>query len=1309
MPTPLRRRLRLARRGAGYTAAVLLVLVALVLGVASQLLPLAERNPERIAQWLSQRTGRPIAFDSVQTEWTRRGPLLRLDGLRVGAPGNAIAIGEAEMLVSLYAGVLPDVPFSELRLRGLSLTLERSDDGRWRLRGLPGQRDGADPLRMLQGLGELQVIDARLALLAPALGIDAQLPRVDLRLRVDSDRVRAGVRAWMRPDRSPLDAVLDLDRSSGDGRAYLGAKQADLAAWSPLLQLAGVSAERGRGRAQVWAELRGHRIAVVTLDTVLDAVRLRGARRTDARGAAWIDHREFARLQTRARWRATAGGWRLDAPMLRIGAGNDMQTLDGLVLAGGRRYALLAERIDAGPLFALMALSDRLAPPLRNWLVAARPAAVLQAVEVVGVRGGRLQASARIGNAAFAPVGKSPGLRGLGGELRGDDNGFAFAFDPRSPVQVAWPRSLQDTLNVTLRGGVSGWREDGDRWRVATSGLRIHGEDYGAVLRGGLGFQGDGTRPRIDLVAQLDETAVSTARKFWIRDRMPPATVRWLDAALLGGRVRDGRVLIAGDLDDWPFAAPAGAAADSVADGVFSATARIEDAVVRFNPDWPAAQQVDAEVAFLGNGARASGNGVLAGVDIGSFSAEIANFSRAQLALKAEGGGDAAKLLALLRQSPLQQQHGATLASLSASGPAAATFDLQLPLHPGGKAMQLGGKVELRGARLAESRWKLAFGDVRGSAGYDRNGFSAEGLRAIHEGQPGRLSLRAGAGHVRDPRQAFEAELEAVLSAAQLLDRAPQLDWLKPRVAGRSSWTIAVAVPRSAARAASQAPSLQAGTRARAAIVSRLQLRSNLVGTTLDLPAPLRKPAAAALDTTVDTPLPLGQGEIAVAFGQRLALRARSVQGQTGVRVVLGANRVADAPPASGLIASGRTDVLDAIDWAALTQGSRDGASGSQGGGLSLRQVDVSAGRLQLLGGSFADIRVRAVPAETGTAVQLDGAGLAGSLLLPRAEGATVAGRLQRLHWRSAKPSGPEPAPAANQVAAAARGDTVDPAAIPPLNLVVDDLRFGDARLGAAKLRTHSLPGGLRIEQLQARAPQQRIDVSGDWLGRGSAARTRLQVDLASDDFGALLAGLGFGGRIAGGNGQARFDAAWPGSPVAFRLDALAGSLSLDARNGRLVQIEPGAGRVLGLLSLTELPRRLTLDFRDFFAKGFSFNRIQVDVRFGGGLARSENLVIEGPAAEIRIRGSADLRAQTYDQKIEVLPRTGNLLTVAGAIAGGPVGAAIGAAANMVLRKPLGQMAAKSYRVTGPWKEPKVDVVEREPPRSAPPQPAAAG
>ncbi|WP_164214071.1 hypothetical protein, partial [Stenotrophomonas maltophilia] len=85
---------------------------------------------------LSERAGQPVRFDQLHTAWTRRGPLLQLKGLRIGA-GQGLAIGEAEVLVSMYSGMLPGRSLTELRLRGLALDLQQGEDGRWSVRGLP--------------------------------------------------------------------------------------------------------------------------------------------------------------------------------------------------------------------------------------------------------------------------------------------------------------------------------------------------------------------------------------------------------------------------------------------------------------------------------------------------------------------------------------------------------------------------------------------------------------------------------------------------------------------------------------------------------------------------------------------------------------------------------------------------------------------------------------------------------------------------------------------------------------------------------------------------------------------------------------------------------------------------------------------------------------------------------------------------------------------------------------------------------------------------------------------------------------------
>ncbi|QQP97893.1 YhdP family protein [Lysobacter enzymogenes] len=1354
MPTPLRRRLRLARRAAFYGAAVVLVLVASLLAVASQLLPLAERHPDKVAAWLSQRAGRPVAFDRVETQWTRRGPLLRLDGLRIGEGAQAFNIGDAEMLVSLYAGVLPGQAFSELRLRGLDLTLERADDGVWKVRGLPGQEQTpqGDPLSALEGLGELQVIDGKLAVIAPSLGLDARLPKIDLRLRVDGPRVRAGARAWPSvgvagAPSAPLDVVLDFDRKRGDGRAYAGAVRADLSGWSSLLKVAGIRVESGQGRAEAWADLRGHRIAGVMVAAALDRVGLRAERTAPASAPATAASTsvptaiaaaaapvaaavtgpsaqpganaaqgvgaqapaapvvsaktpppariEFEHVETLAHYRLTDNGWRLDASKLRIGSGKNVQTLDGLAVAGGERYALRAERIDAGPLIAVAALSDALPERLRHWFETAKPRLSLSDIAVNGHRDGPMFASARVDALGFDPVGHSPGLQGLAGRFQADGDGFVFDLDDRSPMRFDWPSGFGVAHTFKLQGRVGGWRE-GAGWRVGTTALRIDG-DVSLSARGGLWWQGDGSRPWIDIAADLDPIKLPTAKGFWVRSEMSERLVNWLDTALVGGTLVDGHAVVSGDLDDWPF---------NRNNGLFHAGGKLRGATVKFQPDWPAVDSLDADIAFVGDGFSVDGGGRIAGVGVRKVQAGIERYHDGVLYVKADTSSEAGQLLNLLRQSPLHKEHADTLDNLRASGPAAVAFDMQLALREGGRTT-LNGGVELSDAKLADPRWKVAFEQVRGRAEFGRSGFRAEDLAVLHEGAPGKLSLRAGEDYVRDKGNAFEAGLDAMSGADELIARGPDnLAWLKDYLDGRSLWTVGIAIPKSAPA--------QAGKPAVAA-TTMLRLQSNLVGTALTLPPPLNKAAAAPLAASIETPLPLGSGDVRVALGNTLALRARNSNGKTGVRVVFGSNRVDDLPPANGLAVSGRVDTLEAIDWIALAHG--DGSEDD----LPLQRVDVTAQRLQLLGGVFPNTRLVVVPAARGaTAVRAEGAALEGAVMIPGNDGGAIAGKLARVHWSTSDAgaaaaggnngnNGAHAAAASAAPAAAKPGDaSMDPAKIPALTLDIADLRFGSAALGSATVRTRPTPAGMRIDQISTRGDKQFIDLSGDWTGRGAAARTHLSATVDSGDVGALMAGFGFGGQIGGGKGKARLDAGWPGAPAGMALGSLEGTLNLDVRDGRLIEIEPGAGRMLGLLSVAQLPRRLTLDFRDLFSKGFAFDRIGGSVRFGNGSARSDDLAIDGPAASIAIRGAADLRAQSYDQTIEVRPKAANVLTAVGALAAGPVGAAIGAAANAVLQKPLGSLTSRTYRVTGPWKEPKVEVVTREQTRAeAKPAPPA--
>ena len=463
---------------------------------------------------------------------------------------------------------------------------------------------------------------------------------------------------------------------------------------------------------------------------------------------------------------------------------------------------------------------------------------------------------------------------------------------------------------------------------------------------------------------------------------------------------------------------------------------------------------------------------------------------------------------------------------------------------------------------------------------------------------------------------------------------------------------------------------------------ARLRLRSNLVGTALDLPAPLRKPAAQTLATEIDIRLPLESGEVEATLGNLLSLRSRSSNGRTGLRLQLGGGP-AGAPPASGLLVGGRVERLDALDWAGI------GAGGSGSADMPLRRIELEAAHLQVLGSDVGAARLVVAPAPRGTSIQVQGAGISGALLVPTQDGATVAGRFERLHW--SLPVADRDAAPANPPATGA-----DPAAVPPLLLDVADLRIGKAAMGRARFRSTPVAGGLRMDEFTTAGGKQRLSASGSWLGRGAAARTQFKLDVASDEIGALLDGFGFGGQVAGGKGRINVEANWRGGPGEFGLTTVEARLGTDVRDGQLLEIEPGAGRVLGLLGVAQLRRRLTLDFSDFFSKGFAFDRIQGDATLAQGQLRTDDLAVRGPAAEIHVRGSTDLRNRRFDQTVEVRPKSGSLLTAVGALAGGPVGAAVGAVANAVLDKPMRGIGAKTYRVTGPWAEPKVETLARD-------------
>lgn len=1303
MSSPLRRRIRHARRLLGYGALVVLILLATGVAALNQLLPLVERHPDKVADWLSERIGQPVAFEGARGEWTRHGPRFTLQGLRIGAGERQLAIGEAELLVSVYSGLLPGEPLTALKVRDLALVLEQGADRRWRVAGLPFEpQPGVDPLDTLEALGELQVEQARLSVRSPALRRPLELPRVDLRLRVGGGSVRAGVRAWADPASAPMAAVAELDRADWSGRLWAGGERLDLSAWSALIADTGL-VMAGSGRIDLWARIEAQRVMDVRTRADLAPLAM-GARRPwlPAEGDVEVltsPPVAYERANLLARWQANEqGDWQVHAPELHFHEPGraEPRRLDGLWLAGGRRFALQAPRLDLVPVRQAASLSARVPEGLRQWLHRAAPEGELRNVHAEGdERAWRGEAT--LADVAWRANAGRPGMQGLAGHAALDQDGGVLQLT-RGPARFEWPGRFREPLDFDL-DGLLGWWRGAEGWTLGASGLSVRGADFGTRLRAELAFGADGGKPRLDLAADVDTTPVTAASRFWIEGKMPPATIDWLDNALLEGEVREGRAALGGDLDDWPFRA---------GQGRFDARARVAEARVRFNPAWPDAEQMDLQVAFDGPGMALEGSGAIASNPVDRVAGGIADFKDPRLLLDVRSGTRAENLQALMLASPLAETHGEHLRNGRMAGGAVVDLVLDLPLAERLGDRRIEGRLDLADARLADPRWQVELRKVNGRTHFSAGGFYTEELAVEFDGQPGVFNLAVG-HDTDDPALAARARLRGSFPIVGLLARHEPLDWLQPHVSGAADWDIRVDVP--------------ATPPGQAAPPARLRVESDLAGVALGLPAPLAKAPEVGLPLRLDLPLPVSAGEVQLRLGELARLRGRfGEQGELAGVLQLGGDGGSLDLPDSGLVVEGRAATLDAAGWIGFAS-EGDAPQGKSRGSL-LRSVDLQVASLDLLGSPFPDTRVRLRRDPQRLRVDFDGPALAGEIEVPAAEGATVRGRLARLHWAdkavvddpASDPDrvGPAPLATPESALAALPGEAgppprpgQDPGAIPPLDFEVADLRVGTLALGRAELQARPRGDGLHIERFRTRSASFRLDASGDWRRTSAGlSRSQFEVEFGADALGDLLGAFGLGGMIEDGPTTGRLDGYWQGSPGEFSLARFNGRFKVDVGEGALLELEPGGGgRVLGLISLAEIPRRLTLDFKDFFNKGFGFNTMAGEFVFANGTASTDLLLINGPAAEIRISGSTDLRRQQYDQRIEVLPKAGGVLPAIGALAGGPVGAAVGAVAQAVLQQPLKEAARTVYRVTGPWGDPVVEVIEKgQPPASAPPR-----
>ena len=279
------------------------------------------------------------------------------------------------------------------------------------------------------------------------------------------------------------------------------------------------------------------------------------------------------------------------------------------------------------------------------------------------------------------------------------------------------------------------------------------------------------------------------------------------------------------------------------------------------------------------------------------------------------------------------------------------------------------------------------------------------------------------------------------------------------------------------------------------------------------------------------------------------------------------------------------------------------------------------------------------------------------------------------------------------------------PTSMPALDIQIEDLVLRGKALGKVEIEATNQDAraprsGARAWQLQkfnVTVPEASLRASGRWAAPvdNRPRRTEMNFRLDVQDAGALLTRLGTPGALRAGAGQLEGQIGWNGSPLALHYPTLQGQFQVKMGRGQFLNAEPGAAKLLGVLSLQALPRRLLLDFRDVFYEGFAFDTVQGDVQIRDGIASTHNLHIEGVTAVVKMEGSADIAHETQQLKVLILPQlnAGGASVVAG-LAINPLVGLTSYLAQWLLTSPLSRAAVQEFSIDGSWSDPRVTRVE---------------
>ncbi len=1257
--------------------ALALVLAVAVLGLRYWVLPNIENYRESIAQSVSKAVGQKVTIGGIAASWDGLRPRLNLQtvALHDKAGRVALKLQRVDSTLSWRSLAARGARFHALDFYDPVLDIRRDKKGVISVAGIEmsgdSQEGGFSEWLLAQRdieihNGAIDWTDELRA--APTL----TLQQVRLHLVNRGHHHRFGLKA-IPPAAlaSPVDLRGDLtgvslkDLAQWSGRVFVQLDYADIAAWRAWVPFP-FEFPRGAGAVRAWAGIKALALHELIADVRLAQVRTRLAKN--------LPELDLTTLSGRVSWKKSPKSIEFSTTQLALTTSGNLSlqpmdfTFKATLDAAGNPAAgeIGANAIDIAP---LVSLADHL--PLdgetRKRLAELSPQGRLFDVQTkwegVLPDPAKYSARGRFEALAVKRYGVLPGLKGVSGNLEMTEKGGVSHFSARD-MTLELPALFKETLKFDTLAAHTAWSRDsrGKGFELKLSNVSYHNADMAGTLSGS--YRAVPDQPGIiDLTGNMTRADARSLMRY-----LPITLARkarpWMESAFVAGSSNDVNVRVKGDLREFPFPDNKG--------GTFFVTAKIAGGGLHYGDGWPNIENIDGDLAFRGKRMDVVANrGTIYGVTLSKVHAEIPDLGMAAggvLTVKGVADGTMPDFLKFIAASPVAGYIEHFTDGMQGEGAGKLDLKLEMPFANLDKT-RVAGAYQMTNNRLLIEASLPPLEQVNGRLEFTETGINVPSATAMFFGGP----LTISGATQRDG--SIQIGLQGRVSP-DTVRRAGGPAWLT-HVRGAADWRGTVNVRKKTVD---------------------LVLESNLQGIASTLPAPFVKTAAEAVPLRVERRFVSNDRDVVgLTYGDVISARYnRHMEGKRTVidrGVVRLGGGAAGEPERDGVWVSGSLKSVNLGGWLKMA-----GGSGADSAELSytLAALDVKFGELDVYDRKFGDIAISSTrPDAATTRYLLSGREFEGVAdWSPAGKGRLVA-RLKKFVIPAAAP--------VTGASVEEKLPVAESPQLPALDIVADHFQMGAKVLGKLELRATPQDRDWRIEQLRVSSPEGVLTVEGVWQSWQVNPRTAVNVQWNVTDVGRMLTRLGYPEGVRRGMAGISGNLSWNGGPQQIDYPTLSGSFALQAVKGQFLKMEPGIGKLLGIISLQSIPRRLTLDFRDVFSDGFAFDEVLGVVKIDRGIVVTDNFRISGPSARVVMSGSADINKETQNLRVKVNPHVSDGFSIAGALAGGPIAGVIAFIAQKILKDPLDELIAFNYSVTGTWSDPVVTKVE------AAPRPASSG